>query len=119
MELVLLVAVVLSAATNIFLVNKVMTTVNVTVPVPTIHVTVEAPEPVELQAVEAVEFDYTVLEAILQRLLELQIPQPLPYVIPNVPFPQYPNYPTITYGETKTGNEIEIDGVKGKQFPAR
>lgn len=44
-----------------------------------------------------------------------------PTVIPTPPqYPVPPYYnPIISEGQATTGNEIEIDGVKGKKFPAR
>lgn len=119
MELVLLVAVVLSAAINIYLAKMVTTVVNVSVPAPEVHVTVEAPEAVELQAIESVGCDHTVLEAILARLVELH-PVMIPTYVPQ--YPQPPYYPMVGSDQVTsepTDNVITINGVPGRQFPAR
>lgn len=97
-----------------------------------------APEPVEVTLVLPEEYwptvtvsnditiDYDKLAAAFNKQ-EPAIVQVQPVVVNNppasptiVPVPQYPQpqYPVI-YGETTTSNEIEINGVKGKQFPAR
>lgn len=129
MELILFVSIVTSIITNIYLVSKVMTVVNVTVPEPVVNVVVEAPEAVALEPVlmEAAGLDYDRLEAMVARLIASQqpviqptwIPQPQPYM------PQYPNYPPITYGDTTDqidvgpSNDIQINGISARQFPAR
>lgn len=98
---------------------------------PVINVTVENPEvevlPIQTGYVESFQINYDELSrAIKMALIESGVAlhnAQLPVVIP-VPPTIYPNtppspiyYPIIS--ETTTTNELEVDGVKGKQFPAR
>lgn len=120
MEFILLVAVVFSAATNIYLSKKVVTTVNVTVQPSEVNpdFAVEIPEPMVL--VNIPDIDYDRLEAMVQRIVaasqveQIVHPtwvQPPPNFVPT-------NHPIISQTPTNI-SEIEVDGVKGRQFPAK
>jgi hypothetical protein len=86
----------------------------------TIEVAEQAPPVVNI----SFEIDYEKLADAFNRqeptIIRVE-PVGIPPVLYPVPAPQpYPNqYPIISDGTSATGNEIEIDGVKGKKFPAR
>lgn len=97
---------------------------------PVVNVTVEPSEfAVELQPLvsQTDGIDYDRLEEMLARMIAAintgpaipyYPPQP-PTYIPLSPQPQYPYTISETGSESVNANEVEINGVKGKQFPAR
>lgn len=95
----------------------------VNVPAPVVNVTVEAPEPVELTAVEAFEFDYSYLEVILDRITSVleSLERPIPPItrqdvtIPLRTLPE-PTWQAPTISEI---NVEEINGIEVRRFPAR
>lgn len=68
-----------------------------------------------------VTLDYEALAEALAKALPIAPTPVFPAIpVPQPQYPSYPNYPPIVSDtETTTGNDIEINGIKAKRFPAR